>query len=175
MRWLACLLCVLLVSTVASAGWQDELRKPQLVGEGDFRYFGFRIYSARLWTDAASTPAMLDGASPFALELTYHRDISRDRFVSTSVDEMRRIFGKQIGPAQLERWQTLMQQAFIDVKAGEQLIGLYLPGKGCRFYSAQRELADIADPAFARAFFAIWLDEKTRDPALRRRLLGEGK
>jgi len=28
------------------------------------------------------------------------------------------------------------------------------------------------DPAFSRAFFAIWLDSRTRVPALRSRLLG---
>jgi hypothetical protein len=32
----------------------------------------------------------------------------------------------------------------------------------------------LADPQLARAFFAIWLDARTREPQLRARLLGEG-
>jgi hypothetical protein len=35
-------------------------------------------------------------------------------------------------------------------------------------------LGTIDDPVFARAFFAIWLDPRTREPQLRNRLLGKG-
>jgi len=31
---------------------------------------------------------------------------------------------------------------------------------------------EIRDPEFAEAFFAIWLDPRTRDPELRQQLLG---
>lgn len=41
------------------------------------------------------------------------------------------------------------------------------------FYHQGRLSGKVADPAFARAFFAIWLDARTRVPALRARLLGQ--
>jgi hypothetical protein len=152
----------------AAATWQQELPRASLLGAGDFRFFGFRIYSARLWSEL--TP--FDVRGKFALELTYHRSITRDRFVSISLDEMKRLFGSKHSGATLLRWQGHMEQAFTDVKAGEQLIGVHLPGQGCRFYSRERLLAEVADPEFATAFFAIWFDERSRDDNLRRALIG---
>jgi hypothetical protein len=58
------------------------------------------------------------------------------------------------------------------VEAGDQLVGVYLPGQGARFYNRSRRLASLDDPTFAQAFFAIWLDPRTRDAALRRQLMG---
>jgi len=41
------------------------------------------------------------------------------------------------------------------------------------FYNQHRLLGAIDDPVFARAFFSIWLDPRTREPQLRARLLGQ--
>jgi len=43
---------------------------------------------------------------------------------------------------------------------------------GCRFYVGDQLQHEIRDPEFAEAFFAIWLDPRTRDPELRQQLLG---
>ena len=56
--------------------------------------------------------------------------------------------------------------AFVDVKPGDTLCGIYLPDRGAR---------EVDDPAFARAFFDIWLAPGTRAPALRHHLLGESQ
>lgn len=40
-----------------------------------------------------------------------------------------------------------------------------------RFYAAAGALGAIGESRFARAFFDIWLDERTSEPELRRRLL----
>ena len=68
-----------------------------------------------------------------------------------------------------------LEKAFVDVKSGDQLIGVYLPGIGCRFYSQQALLAEIPDEIFANAFFSIWLDPRTKDSNLRQQLLGNNK
>jgi hypothetical protein len=65
-----------------------------------------------------------------------------------------------------------MMSAFVDVKAGDTLCGAFLPGQGVRFYANDHLTVQIDDLAFARAFFAIWLDPRTRAPRLRRDLLG---
>ncbi|MNN97253.1 hypothetical protein D3C81_2163890 [compost metagenome] len=65
-----------------------------------------------------------------------------------------------------------MQQAFVDVRPGMRITGVYMPGQGCRFYVDGKLSRAIADPRFARAFFAIWLDPRARDQQLRQRLLG---
>ena len=64
-----------------------------------------------------------------------------------------------------------MLRSFVDVKPGDQLLGVYLPGIGVRFFARSGLTAEIRDEAFARAFFAIWLDARTRAPKLRENLL----
>lgn len=164
---LACLLALSPLS--ASASWREAVPDARLVGEGELRFFGFRIYDARLW----SAKAPLQAQTPFALELTYHRAISREDFVRTSLAEIERLSGMSGDSARMRDWRAQMQQAFVDVQPGERITGVYLPGRGCRFYVNDRLQHEVADPAFADAFFAIWLDPRSRDQALRRELLGE--
>ena len=166
-----CGLCLFVLCGTAQAGWQDALPEARLVGGGDLRLFGFRIYTARLWSP--TEPFRAD--APFALELTYHRNIEREDLVAASLKEIRRLNGAAIGAAQLQRWQAQMRQAFVDVRPGERIIGVYLPQQGARFYAGTRLQHVIADPEFARAFFAIWLDPRTRNPELRARLLGDAR
>lgn len=171
----AMLLAVLLaipVSLPAQANvWREQLPQAKPLGSGDLRWFGLRIYTAKLWSEQTR----FDPNSPFALELTYHRSISREQFVSSSLDEITRLFGNRYPAPTLKRWEAEMQRAFIDVKEGDQLIGVYQPNVGCRFYSSRQLLAEIRDPEFAKAFFAIWFDERTKDSGLRAQLLGSRK
>ena len=130
---------------------------------GEFTWFGLRLYSARLW---AAGPVQ-DWSQPFALELTYHRSLSRDTLVQASLQEMRRLGGGSVTDRQISAWSDTMAAAFVDVRPGMRITGVY-----CRFYVDGRLAREVADPAFARAFFAIWLDPRARDPQLRQRLLG---
>jgi len=153
---------------LASGRWQDALGAARTLGEGDMRRWGLRIYHARLLGERLPVP----GDAPFALELTYYRAITRERIVAASLDEMRRLSGPEAAARQSEAWRQLLERCFVDVRAGDQLTGLYLPGRGVRFYRGEQLLADVPDEQFARAFFAIWLDPRTRDADLRARLLG---
>lgn len=154
----------------AEADWRAALPGARLLGEGLFRWFGLQIYTARLWSGA---PGTFDATQPFALELTYHRSIRREQFVESSVGELQRLQPADSPVRPIAQWRTLMQGAFTDVAAGDQLTGLYLGARGCRFYSRTALLADIGDAAFASAFFDIWLNPRTHDAQLRRQLLGE--
>jgi hypothetical protein len=154
---------------ILAAGWQADLGADRTLGEGDLRRWGMRIYHARLV--GAHVP--VDGSEPFALELTYYRSISRERIVDASIEEMQRLAGNAATPSLVASWRATLERCFVDVREGDQLTGVYQPGHGVRFYRGNDMLADIADDAFARAFFAIWLDPRSRDPGLRARLLGE--
>ncbi len=57
-----------------------------------------------------------------------------------------------------------MSQAFVDVKDGTRITGVFLPEQGCRFYVDGQLQHVIDDPEFARAFFSIWLDPQTAAP-----------
>ncbi|MFT0624580.1 chalcone isomerase family protein [Ectopseudomonas guguanensis] len=166
------LLALLLVASPAQAdsqaGWRERLPQASLIGSGDFSWFGFSVYNARLWSPAQQ----VDFSQPFALELTYRRNISRDTLVDTSLDEIRRINGEPLDREQQEAWAQQMRQAFVDVKDGTRITGVFLPEEGCRFYVDGKLQHVIDDPEFARAFFSIWLDPQTRSPKLRAALLG---
>lgn len=151
-----------------AALWREHIPQAQAIGSGDLRWFGLRIYTAKLWSEKKP----FDLNAPFALELTYHRNISREQFVETSLDEIKRLFGTRYNAETLKRWEGEMQRAFTDVKEGDQLIGVFIPNEGSRFYSRNKLLADIRDPEFAKAFFAIWFDARSKDKDLRAQLLG---
>lgn len=160
------------LSTTASAQeWRKDLPNAQLLGSGEFTWWGLSIYTANLW----HTQKNFNAEEDFALELTYHKNISRERFVDASIDEMKRLQGEKITKEVLQTWRVYMQRSFVDVKPGDQLIGVKLAKRGCRFYSKERLISQIDDEAFAQAFFSIWLDPRSKDQDLRARILGKTK
>lgn len=169
MRTLAFLL-LLLLGTPAVAGWREDVAPAPLRGEGRFCFLGFCLYDAQLWS--ARDPLRYD--TPFALVLTYRRTIARERLADSGIDEIRRLAAQPIAEATLAQWRAHMLRAFIDVKPGDSLSGVYLPGRGARFYANGRLTTQVDDPQFARAFFDIWLHADTRASSLRRKLLGQG-
>ena len=145
------------------AAMHSDLRER---GSGEFRFFGFHIYDARLWI----TGSRFDPAGRFALGLRYARDFAGERIAKQSDEEIARL---GIGTEELRaRWLEAMKKLFPDVKAGTELTGVHEPGRGARFFRDGVAIGGIDDPEFARAFFAIWLDPRTRAGDLRRRLLG---
>jgi hypothetical protein len=155
----------------AFAACRDTLAPAELSGKGELCIFGFCFYDAQLWS--AKIPAGYDAA--FALEVTYRRPVTRTRLIKTAIDEIRRIQVPPPSDATLARWQEAMMPAFVDVKPGDTLCGIYLPDRGARFYANGQLTTEVDDPAFARAFFDIWLAPGTRAPALRHHLLGESQ
>jgi hypothetical protein len=160
--------CLLMAGSPVWADWRSELPEARLVGQGDFTWFGLRVYQARLWSSAAT----VNWEQPFALELTYQREISQDTLVQASLDEMRRLGGASVDETQLAVWGIELRKAFVDVQPGRRITGVYLPGKGGRFYVDNAFRHGVTDVDLSRAFFAIWLDTRTRNPQLRRELLG---
>ncbi|MCG6874336.1 MAG: chalcone isomerase family protein [Betaproteobacteria bacterium] len=138
-------------------------------GTGTLRWFGFRVYDARLWVnDERPSPDR-----PFVLALRYARDFESESIARASIDEIERLgFGTRHDRV---RWLAVMQSIFPDVRKGHELAGLNMPDRGVRFYLDGKAIGEVPDTEFARAFFAIWLDPRTKAPALRIALLGEGE
>ncbi|ABB05630.1 chalcone isomerase family protein [Burkholderia lata] len=154
---------------VARAGCVDDVAPARLIGSGRFCVLGICLYDAQLWAPRA--PAAFD--TPFALSLTYRHDVKGERLVSTGMSEIERLAPAPLPAATRDAWRADIARAFTDVLRGDVLCGVYLPGQGARFYTNGRLTADVADPDFARAFFDIWLDPRTRAGSLRRQLLGD--
>jgi hypothetical protein len=168
---IALLTTLLLTNPAYSETWRDVLPDPKLVGQGEFKWFLFDVYSAKLWS--GHLPFSMN--APFALEITYQRRITSEQFVSTSIDEIKRIYGSTYSSEKLEQWRTALTNVFPEVRYGDQLIGVYLPNRGCIFFDKNKRLAEIDDPQLAKAFFGIWLDPRSRDKDLRALLLGANK
>lgn len=140
----------------------------RLLGRAQLRFLGFEIYRAALWVADPGSPT----ASTFALDLRYTRGFTREQLVTATVKELARLgLGK---PEQRERWRADLAAILPDVRNGDRIVGVCLPGRETRFYSDGMLLGTLPDPEFGPAFFGIWLDPRTRDPEVRSRLLGAG-
>jgi len=146
-----------LANPVLEAPWPGLRRW----GQGEFSRFGFRVYRATLWAgDDLRRP-------PLALRLDYHRALRGSQIVDASLREMRAL---GTGEAALARWAPRLAALFPDVRAGDYIVGVHR-GDAAWFAHNGRYLGEIAETAFAEAFFAIWLDPRTSEPGLRQALL----
>lgn len=163
-------ICVCMNATAQTAPALPEVVSKDLPGltlQGDtqFRFIGMKVYDIRLWVP----PGGYAPDKPYALELVYNMNFKGADIAQRSIDEKR---GQGYGPEdKLNRWKAEMTRIFPDIKPGDTLIGVHLPGKEARFYTRAKFLSSVMDPEFARAFFDIWLSEKTSEPKLRARLL----
>lgn len=155
---------VCLLATSHAEEWKALLPGTTQVGQGKLTRFGWSIYQAQLWTPSGK----YEPGQPFALKLTYDRDIPETRIVQASLDEM-----LKLGAPVQERpgWRAVLEQVIDDVKKGESITGVYRPGEGATFFHGDKRTG-VMDEELARAFFAIWLDPRTSEPSLRQALLG---
>ena len=146
------------------------LNGAKLAGTARLRYWGLDIYQARLWVQPGFQAADF-ARYPFGLELEYQRNFSRTDIAARSIDEMRRI--GRFSDTQADAWQAALIAALPDVKKGDRITGLHLPGNGVRFLLNGQAYGEVRDAAFAPLFFGIWLSPATSEPALRQALLAQ--
>ncbi|MFC7296910.1 chalcone isomerase family protein [Herminiimonas aquatilis] len=147
----------------------QEIAQARVAGKGSFRWFGLKIYDAKLWVGDKGYQTHAPATAPLALDLRYARSLQGKKIAEASEDEMRKL---NLGSAQQRaNWQAAMERIFPDVNEGTHLTGVYLPNQGTRFYLNGKFLGEIMDTSFSHAFFAIWLDPKTTASELRTALL----
>ncbi|MBK9682702.1 MAG: chalcone isomerase family protein [Betaproteobacteria bacterium] len=174
-RWLAAAAAVAAAAVHARVAPPPEvaaeLPGARTQGEGQMRFFGLRVYDARLWAgepaSATTWPAL-----PLALEIEYARDFAGAAIAERSLKEMQR--QAEIATDTGARWLDAMMRLFPDVRAGDRITGVHRPGTGARFFVNGRLQGELPDADFARLFFGIWLSPRTSEPALREALLGPG-
>ncbi|MEY3665607.1 MAG: hypothetical protein RLZZ153_1789 [Pseudomonadota bacterium] len=152
-----------------AASWRISLGDVRQLGEASLRWMGLKVYDARLYGPARDVSAGQLFEHPFALELSYALSLRGARIADRSIEEINQL--GQGTDEERRRWHGQMLSLFPDVRAADRLTGTYHPRHGARFYLNDQPVGEIADIRFARAFFSIWLDERTSVPALRRDLL----
>ncbi|OYO32271.1 chalcone isomerase family protein [Janthinobacterium sp. PC23-8] len=148
-----------------------DVPEARLAGEGEFSWFGMRIYQAWLWVGPLGYQEAMPATAPFVLELRYARSLDGGSIAEASVEQMQKIGAGT--PQQRLAWLDLMRRIFPDVKEGQRIAAAWRAGvaPGLRFYLDGKVLADVPDGDFARAFFAIWLSPASTAPKLRGALL----
>lgn len=148
----------------------DSIPEAKKLGNTRFTWFGLHVYDAQLW--AAGTSAQFDyKQQPSWLELRYGRDFDGADIASRSKDEM-----ENLGAASADKlkvWEKKLVEVFPNVKKGDALSALYQPGMNLQFFHNGKPLATITDLDLARSFMGIWLDPKTSEPAMRKKLIGQ--
>jgi hypothetical protein len=143
---------------------------PQAVpaGSGRLTFWGFAVYDAQLWV----TPGLpaLDVRQPAAgagAELPARLQGRRRRAPLAAGDAA----GRPHRAAAAQRWEDELRSVLPDMQPGDRILGVHRPGAGAEFFVNGRRIGLLADPEFARRFFAIWLGPATSEPALRDALL----
>jgi hypothetical protein len=164
---IACLLAIIGV-TPAYATEQITQYVPQAekVGHGRLSVMLWDVYDASLY----APQGQWDKEKPFALHLSYLRDIPGKKIADRSVEEIRNQgFRDEV---RLADWHAQMVKIFPDVNENTSLTGVYTEKKETVFFDGNKEIGRIKDPQFGQYFFDIWLGEKTTAPDLRQKLLG---
>ncbi|MEM8948371.1 MAG: chalcone isomerase family protein [Pseudomonadota bacterium] len=143
-----------------------QIPNAELVGEGRLKYLFWSVFDASLY----APDGVWSADQPFALSLSYLRVLEGESIVEASIDEMKK--QGMTDQATLERWREEMAEIFQDVDEQTTLTGI-VNGEGHTLFFRNGEPAGvIADAAFSRRFFDIWLGEKTSNPELRAQLIG---
>lgn len=141
----------------------------KIVGQGRMSFMFWDIYDAALYAPEGEFKDVKKG-HPFALSLTYMRDLKGRDIADRSVQEMRALgFDDELT---LATWHGQMRQIFPDVSEGMTLTGFYTAEGESVFYWDAKEIGRIRNPDFGKYFFSIWLAPDTSEPDLRAQLLG---
>lgn len=136
------------------------------VGTGTLHKLGFRIYDATLWAAAGRFHA----DQPFALQLHYHRALSKDTLIDAVMTAIRE--QKSRDSLQLARWEAELRRTLPEIEEGDEIVGISVPGKPAVLVYNGHQIATLDDHAFREAFFGIWLGDYGEDNPLRDALLG---
>jgi len=164
MRRLLLIAATLLVPLSAQASTvKSALPGAELRGAATFRFVGFPLYEARLFTKSG---APLDWNKDFGLELKYMRNQTEYDLVEGTMREL-----KRIGAALPLRGQ--LEQCFDDVRKGDLYFAVSNGQDQIGFWHNGKRVCTLSHPQIKTRFMAIFLGENTRSKFFTRKLKGE--
>lgn len=162
-----CLLAMIGVTPAhASDAIKQHIPNAEKVGEGRFSFMLWDLYDAALY----APNGRWDADQPYALQLSYLRNLSGQKIADKSIEEMRKQgFNDEIT---LADWHAQMVEIFPDVDKETHLTSIYRGNGETIFFNGSTEIGRVKSREFEKRFFDIWLSQKTSAPTLRAELLG---
>ncbi len=142
-----------------------ELKPSILVGKSHLTVMLTKIYDIYLWTEKKEW-------SPDHKALlcrVYNKSVHKDRLLSFSLKEMKRIHG--LSPATIQDYKTKLTPLIPNVKQGDSVCLAINPGQGIKFIHNGGPPIQIPESNLSQHFQDIWLHPKTRYPTIRQDLL----
>jgi hypothetical protein len=133
--------------------------------------FRVNVYVAALYVPHPTTDAraLIDSSGPFELDLQFVRGVGaksiRDGFAEGFAGSAANQPALQPRIATLNSWME-------DIRAGERMSFVGIPGRGVQFSFAGKLKGIIPGEDFTRALLSIWLGEHPPNPELKSGLLG---
>ncbi|MDO6427605.1 chalcone isomerase family protein [Thalassotalea sp. 1_MG-2023] len=162
-----CLLTIM--STVKANTATLEKVKSELtqVGKATFSFMFWDIYDSKLYTQSGRYSST--STQTLLLEIHYRKDITKDDLLANTVEQWQYLgFTKE----KYDKYLDTLRELWPNIESGDSL-SLLDDNKKSQFYFNDEQLGTIEDAEFADLFLAIWLSEKTSQPILRKRLIGE--
>jgi hypothetical protein len=135
------------------------------VGEARMEYLFWDVYDAQLFTHSGDYSA---GTHPVKFKLTYLRNFDAKEIVKATNEQW-----THLGKSKLSaKYDTKLLSIWPDIKKGDSLTLITSEQGVSTFYHNDKKTGQIEEPEFSSDFLAIWLDENTSEPKLRKQLLG---
>ncbi|WP_045420252.1 chalcone isomerase family protein [Vibrio jasicida] len=161
-----------ITGTSALPMWQQW----QTVGEAQLTWFVFDVYKSTLKAPDGQYLVSNDvSPHPFALEINYQRDISKQQLLDVTDEQWQKLGFTQ---AYRQAWISKFDTMFPTIKKGDELTYL-TDGKTGRLIYRQagskpyQIVGYVKDERLNDAFLSIWLSPKTEFPKLRKQLIGQ--
>lgn len=159
-----------LVVVEASADVAPEVNsvvaQPGELGSGAFRWFGFKIYEAQLFTTQGKR---FQWEKPFALQLKYARKVRARIQLRASQDELERLEGSRPDHPQIVKKLT---GCLRDVKSGDRVVAAARGADELDFFVNGTQTCSLTHTGIRDRYMSIWLSDQARDRELARRLRG---
>ncbi|MGR5237757.1 chalcone isomerase family protein [Vibrio alfacsensis] len=177
---LTLLLCVMPLQAQTTSDNRYQSTQPdwqewQTVGEAQLTWFIFDVYKSTLKTPDGQYQVSNDvSPHPFALEINYQRDISKQQLLDVTDEQWQKLGFTQ---PYRQQWISELNTMFPNIKKGDELTYLTDGKTGQLIYrqagsKPYQTVGYVNDERLNDAFLAIWLSPQTEFPKLRQQLIG---
>ncbi|PSL20230.1 chalcone isomerase family protein [Shimia abyssi] len=144
------------------------LGQPAELGSGDFRWLGFKVYEAQLYTQQGKG---FRWERPFALQLDYARKVRARVLLKASLEELERMEGAREDHLEIG---AKLSVCFRDVRPGDRVVAAPKSADQLEFWVNGAQTCTLRHAGIRARYLGIWLSDQARDQSLAKRLRGAG-